>query len=119
MMDVAMAAGVSQTTVSLVLNRVSEARLSAETRTRVYTAAEALGYAFSRRGAGRPEAHGAPVICFAPMNIPAIPGARSPWTGCGKRRSSTASRSSRSWRAAMTAWRRRSASRSRASGRRR
>jgi LacI family transcriptional regulator len=65
MTDVAMAAGVSQTTVSLVLNRVSEARLSADTRTRVYHAAEALGYAFSRRGAGRPEASAAPVICFA------------------------------------------------------
>ncbi|MEZ5935280.1 MAG: LacI family DNA-binding transcriptional regulator [Alphaproteobacteria bacterium] len=64
MVDVAMAAGVSQTTVSLVLNRVSEARLSADTRKRVYAAAEELGYAFSRRGSARLETS-APVICFA------------------------------------------------------
>ena len=45
MMDVAAAAGVSQTTVSLVLNNIVEARLSATTRWRVRAAAVALGYA--------------------------------------------------------------------------
>lgn len=45
MMDVAAAAGVSQTTVSLVLNNIVEARLSATTRQRVRAAALALGYA--------------------------------------------------------------------------
>lgn len=44
MMDVAAAAGVSQTTVSLVLNDIVEARLSASTRQRVREAARRLGY---------------------------------------------------------------------------
>jgi LacI family transcriptional regulator len=64
MTDVATAAGVSQTTVSLVLNGVSEARLSASTRKRVHAAAETLGYTFSKRKNPRPEIAGAPVICF-------------------------------------------------------
>lgn len=42
--DVAKAAGVSQTTVSFVLNQVAEANISDETRRRVLAAAEELGY---------------------------------------------------------------------------
>ncbi len=42
--DVAKAAGVSQTTVSFVLNQVAEANISDETRQRVMAAAEELGY---------------------------------------------------------------------------
>ncbi len=48
MMDVAAAAGVSQTTVSLVLNDSLGARLSAATRTRVRKAATDLGYVLAR-----------------------------------------------------------------------
>ncbi|MCP8883184.1 LacI family DNA-binding transcriptional regulator [Devosia sp. XJ19-1] len=50
MMDVAAAAGVSQATVSLVLNGSKMARLSDATRRRVTEAAERLGYKFVRRG---------------------------------------------------------------------
>lgn len=50
MTDVAQAAGVSQSTVSMVLNRVSGARLSAETRGRVLDTAAQLGYQLPRRG---------------------------------------------------------------------
>jgi len=46
--DVAVAAGVSVTTVSHVLNDVSYARVSAETRTKVRSAAEQLGYGPNR-----------------------------------------------------------------------
>ena len=49
MTDVAEFAGVSQTTVSLVLNGAAKARLAAETRDRVARAATALGYAFVPR----------------------------------------------------------------------
>ena len=42
--DVARAAGVSQTTVSFVLNQIAEANISDETRQRVLAAAEELGY---------------------------------------------------------------------------
>jgi DNA-binding LacI/PurR family transcriptional regulator len=42
--DVAKAAGVSQTTVSFVLNQVAAANISDETRRRVMAAAEELGY---------------------------------------------------------------------------
>jgi DNA-binding LacI/PurR family transcriptional regulator len=42
--DVARTAGVSQTTVSFVLNQVAEANISDETRRRVLAAAEELGY---------------------------------------------------------------------------
>ena len=59
-----MAAGVSQTTVSLILNDVAGARLSASTRKRVRDAAEALGYAFSKRSGVRPGVNDASVICF-------------------------------------------------------
>jgi len=50
MIDVASEAGVSQTTVSLVLNHADGARLSAETRERVRKAAAKLGYQPVRRG---------------------------------------------------------------------
>lgn len=49
MMDVASAAGVSQATVSLVLNGSKLARLSDETRRRVMEAADRLNYKFVRR----------------------------------------------------------------------
>ena len=55
MMDVAAAAGVSQATVSLVLNGSKGARLAEATRRRVIDAAKALGYQFVRRGS-RPDA---------------------------------------------------------------
>lgn len=51
MVDVAAEAGVSQTTVSLVLNHADGARLSPETRLRVARAAAKLGYQTVRRGA--------------------------------------------------------------------
>lgn len=51
MTDVAQAAGVSQSTVSMVLNHMSGARLSAATRTRVLDAAVQLGYRLPRRDA--------------------------------------------------------------------
>ena len=44
MNDIALAAGVSQATVSLVLNEVGQARIAPETRARVVEAAAALGY---------------------------------------------------------------------------
>ncbi len=48
MTDVARAAGVSQSTVSMVLNQISGARLSADTRKRVLRAAQALDYRLPR-----------------------------------------------------------------------
>lgn len=48
MTDVARRAGVSQTTVSLVLNEADGARVSSETRARVLRAAERLGYRMQR-----------------------------------------------------------------------
>lgn len=48
MTDVARRAGVSQTTVSLVLNEAEGARVSAQTRSRVQKAAERLGYRVQR-----------------------------------------------------------------------
>jgi LacI family transcriptional regulator len=53
MMDVARAAGVSQATVSLVLNGSPGARFSLSTRNRVTRAADELGYRFVRRSKGR------------------------------------------------------------------
>jgi LacI family transcriptional regulator len=53
MMDVAGRAGVSQTTVSLVLNDIAGARLSETTRNRVRKAADELGYRLVRRGPRR------------------------------------------------------------------
>ncbi len=52
MKDVAMTAGVSQSTVSFVLNGNDDMRISAETRRRVLKAVAELGY--RPRGAGRP-----------------------------------------------------------------
>jgi LacI family transcriptional regulator len=52
MKDVAVRAGVSQSTVSFVLNGLEDMRISAETRRRVMEAADALGY--RPRAAGRP-----------------------------------------------------------------
>ncbi len=54
MTEVAAAAGVSQTTVSLVLNDALGARLSAKTRQRVLEAAKSLNYRLVKRGATRP-----------------------------------------------------------------
>jgi LacI family transcriptional regulator len=54
MMDVAAAAGVSQTTVSLVLNNIEGARLSAATRQRVRDAAAALCYSLASRAPAEP-----------------------------------------------------------------
>ena len=51
MIDVAAAAGVSQTTVSLVLNNAEGARLLDDTRQHVLDAARALGYRLVKRGA--------------------------------------------------------------------
>jgi LacI family transcriptional regulator len=55
MMDVAARAGVSQATVSLVLNGSPGARLADSTRARVREAAENLGYRFVSRGPRRTE----------------------------------------------------------------
>lgn len=49
MTDVAKAAGVSQSTVSMVLNNMAGARLSASTRARVLSVAMGLGYRLPRR----------------------------------------------------------------------
>ena len=56
MTDVAKAAGVSQSTVSMVLNNMSGARLSAETRSRVLGVAMELGYRLPRREQPAPQA---------------------------------------------------------------
>lgn len=61
MKDVALAAGVSQSTVSFVLNGLDDMRISRETRMRVMEAVDQLGY--RPRAAGRPpKASGAGVI---------------------------------------------------------
>lgn len=52
MKDVALRAGVSQSTVSFVLNGLDDMRISRDTRKRVMEAVEELGY--RPRGAGRP-----------------------------------------------------------------
>ena len=58
MMDVAAMAGVSQATVSLVLNGSPGAKLTEATRRRVRDAAQKLGYKFVRRGtAAAPGGH--------------------------------------------------------------
>jgi LacI family transcriptional regulator len=64
MTEVAAAAGVSQTTVSLVLNDALGARLSAKTRQRVLEAARGLNYRLVKRGSARPSLTGASVIGF-------------------------------------------------------
>ncbi len=53
MLDVAAKAGVSQATVSLVLNENRGVRLSVATRTRVLDAARELGYELVKRGPRR------------------------------------------------------------------
>ncbi len=75
MTDVANEAGVSQTTVSLVLNHIDGARLSAETRERVRKAAIKLGYRPVRRGGSSPGAAGANAIGFVCDEI-----STDPWT---------------------------------------
>src|SRR5579885_3130253 len=67
MTDVAMEAGVSQTTVSLVLNDAHGARLSDVTRRRVLDAAARLGYRMVKRGA--PAVAGATAIGFVVNEI--------------------------------------------------
>jgi LacI family transcriptional regulator len=71
MMDVAAAAGVSQTTVSLVLNEIREARLSASTRQRVREAARDIGYTLARHAPAR--AAGAAAIGFIADEITTDP----------------------------------------------
>jgi LacI family transcriptional regulator len=73
MTDVARLAGVSQSSVSLVLNETQGARLSRETRERVFEAAEQLGYRLAKRGAS-PHA-GATAIGFVVNEI-----STDPWT---------------------------------------
>ena len=72
MMDVAAKAGVSQATVSLVLNGSAGARLSDSTRQRVSKAADELGYELVRRGQKSPEA-GQGVIWFVADEITTDP----------------------------------------------
>jgi LacI family transcriptional regulator len=64
MTDIATLAGVSQTTVSLVLNNALGARLSGQTRQRVLGVAKELGYRLIKRGASRAAATDATVIGF-------------------------------------------------------
>ena len=71
MMDVARAAGVSQASVSLVLNGSQGARFSAGTQNRVRRAAEELGYQFVRRG--RRGSGEQPVIGFVTDEITTDP----------------------------------------------
>ena len=63
MMDVAARAGVSQATVSLILNGSSGARFSAATRKRVFDAAAELGYRLSNRS-NSANGNGTKVIVF-------------------------------------------------------
>lgn len=73
MMDVAARAGVSQATVSLVLNNSRGARLSATTRQRVRAAAEALGYTLPRRAAAPPDPGRTGTLVFLADEIIADP----------------------------------------------
>jgi len=81
MVDVAERAGVSQATVSLVLNGVQNARVAKATRRRVVEAAEALGY---RRGKAHPVPEGRKrvigliidEVSTTPFAAPFIEGAR-------------------------------------------
>ena len=73
MTDVATAAGVSQTTVSLVLNEVTGARLSQDTINRVHEAAEQLGYRVVRRGSRRASASGLTTLGFVVNEISTDP----------------------------------------------
>jgi LacI family transcriptional regulator len=73
MMDVAAAAGVSQTTVSLALNNAAGARLSTQTRARVREVARELGYQLGGRGLAEPDQAGATVIGFVADEISTDP----------------------------------------------
>lgn len=64
MTDVAALAGVSQTTVSLVLNGIAEARVSDETILRVKKAAKSLNYAHAVRRAGAAARQDSGVVGF-------------------------------------------------------
>lgn len=64
MTDIAALAGVSQTTVSLVLNDAMGARLSSETRRRVLDAARQLGYRLIKRGPSKSATTDATIIGF-------------------------------------------------------
>ena len=73
MIDVALAAGVSQTTVSLVLNNSLGARLSTATRQRVRDAARDLGYRLPRHAPAAPDPVGSTVIGFISDEISTDP----------------------------------------------
>jgi LacI family transcriptional regulator len=73
MTDVAIEAGVSQTTVSLILNEVPEARLARETRQRVLAAAERLKYRLAQRNPPNPSAIDATTIGFVVDEISTDP----------------------------------------------
>ncbi|MFO1208396.1 MAG: LacI family DNA-binding transcriptional regulator [Amaricoccus sp.] len=72
MIDVAALAGVSQTTVSLVLNNAAGARLSTATRQRVREAARDLGYVAPRHGTS-PSRAGSTVIAYISDEISTDP----------------------------------------------
>jgi LacI family transcriptional regulator len=72
MMDVATKAGVSQATVSLVMNDSQGVRLSAATRLRVFEAARELGYQLVKRGP-RQATTGKSTICFVVDEISTDP----------------------------------------------
>lgn len=73
MMDVAIAAGVSQTTVSLVLNNSLGARLSTATRQRVREVARELGYRLPRHAPAGADGAGSTVIAFISDEISTDP----------------------------------------------
>ena len=73
MNEVALESGVSQTTVSLVLNEVSSAKFSAATRRRVLEAAERLGYQTNRRTGPQVAARGTIAFVVDEMST-------DPWT---------------------------------------
>ena len=75
MMDVASRAGVSQATVSLVLNNIEGARLSDVTKARVIEAARELGYQLVKRGSRQSPADKS-VIAFIVDEI-----STDPWMG--------------------------------------
>jgi LacI family transcriptional regulator len=73
MIDVAAVAGVSQTTVSLVLNNSLGARISAATRQRVRDAAKELGYTLARHRPAESDRAGSTVIGFVADEISTDP----------------------------------------------
>ena len=78
MMDVAKLAGVSQTTVSLVLNQVAGIRISEDARRRVMAAAAGLGYRIGARGGGRQRVLGflADELSTSPFAVLSVDAAR-------------------------------------------